>query len=86
MFENITKEGNFNQAATGDYGFRRLAAGESTTDSGRAIQVLEDAVVTTTTSTGDALTSQSLQAGITVLGRFDSVSVASGVVLVYKAS
>mgnify|MGYP000014463946 FL=1 len=48
-YENIVKEGNFYQTATGDYGFRVVEGGASTSDSCRAIQALEDSVVTTTT-------------------------------------
>ena len=85
-YENITKEGNFYQSATGDYGFRVVAAAGSTSDACRAIQALEDSVVTTTTSAGDALTSVTLTEGTIVFGKFDSVSVASGKVIAYKAS
>jgi len=85
-YENISKEGNFYQSATGDYGFRVVAASGSTSDSCRAIQALEDSVVTTTTSVGDALSSVTLTEGTIVFGKFDSVSVASGKVIAYKAS
>lgn len=85
-YENISKEGNFYQSATGDYGFRVVAAAGSTSDSCRAIQALEDSVVTTTTSVGDALSSVTLTEGTIVFGKFDSVSVASGKVIAYKAS
>ena len=84
-YENIVKEGNFYQTATGDYGFRLVAGGASTTDSCRAIQALEDSVVTTTTQAGDALTSVTLTEGTVVFGKFDSVAVASGKVIAYKA-
>ena len=39
-YENIVKEGNFYQTATGDYGFRVVAGGASTSDSCRSIQAL----------------------------------------------
>jgi len=84
-YENIVKEGNFYQTATGDYGFRVVAGGASTSDSCRAIQALEDSVVTTTTSVGDALSSVTLTEGTIVFGKFDSITVASGKVLAYKA-
>jgi len=85
-YENINKDSNFFQTATGDYGFRVVGASESTSDACRSIQALEDSVVTTTTSVGDALTSVTLTEGTIVFGRFDSVSVASGKVIAYKAS
>ena len=85
-YENITKDGNFFQSATGDYGFKVVAAAGSTSDSCRAIQALEDSVVTTTTTVGDALTSVTLTEGTIIFGKFDSVAVASGKVIAYKAS
>jgi hypothetical protein len=85
-YENIVKEGNFYQSVTGDYGFKVVAASGSTSESCRAIQALEDSVVTTTTSVGDALSSVALTEGTIVFGKFDSVAVASGKVIAYKAS
>jgi hypothetical protein len=86
-YETIVKEGNFYQSATGDYGFRLLSGGDSSTagESFRSIQALQDSVVTTTTLAGDALTSVTLTEGMVVFGKFDSVAVASGKVLAYKA-
>ncbi|GEM_PF-6353551 len=84
-FETIVKEGNFYQSATGDYGFRLVSTGESTSESSRSIQALTDIVITTTTSVGDALTSVTLIEGTIIFGKFDSVSVISGKAIVYKA-
>ena len=84
-YENIVKEGNFYQTATGDYGFRLVAGGASTSDSCRAIQALEGAVVTTTTQVGDAVTNLGIGEGTIIYGKFDSVSCVSGKVLAYKA-
>jgi len=87
-YETIVKEGNFYQSATGDYGFRLLSGGDSSTagESFRSIQALEDSVVTTTTTVGDALTSVTLTEGTIIFGKFDSAAVASGKVIAYKAS
>jgi hypothetical protein len=84
-YENISKEGNFYQSATGDYGFRLLEAAESATDGFRAIQALEASEVTTTTQVGDALTAVALSEGSIIYGKFDSVTCVSGKVLAYKA-
>ena len=84
-YENISKEGNFYQSATGDYGFRLLEAAESATDGFRAIQALESSVITTTTTVGDALTSVTITEGSVIYGKFDSVTCVSGKVLAYKA-
>lgn len=85
-YENINKDSNFYQSAMGDYGFEVVAASGSTSESCRAIQALEDSVVTTTTTVGDALSSVTLTEGTVVFGRFDSISVASGKVIAYRAS
>ena len=85
-FENIIKDPNFNQTVVGDYGFRNLGTGQSTSDSCRAIQALEDSSVTTTSSRGDALTEVIIPTGTVVWGKFDSVSVVAGRVIAYKAS
>ena len=85
-YENISKEGNFYQSVTGDYGFRLLATGESSTDGFRAVQALEASVITTTTQVGDALTSVGINEGTIIYGKFDSVSVGSGKVIAYKGA
>jgi len=85
-YENISKEGNFYQTAVGDYGFRLLSSSENSSDSCRAIQAIETSVITTTTTTGDALSSVTLVEGTIIFGKFDSVSVTTGKVLAYKAS
>lgn len=84
-YENITKADNFYQTAAGDYGFKHLSGTGSTTDSCRAIQALEDTVLTTTTSKGDALTSITIPKGSVIFGKFDSITLASGRVLAYLA-
>lgn len=87
-YENISKEGNFYQTSTADYGFRVVDSSFSqpSGEAYRAIQVLADAVVTTTTTMGDALTAESLVAGTTIYGKFDTVSVSSGKLIAYKAA
>ena len=87
-YENISKEGNFYQTSTGDYGFRVVDSSFSqpSGEAYRALQVLDDAVVTTTTQVGDALSSEALSAGTIVYGKFDTVSVASGKLIAYKGA
>lgn len=87
-YENINKEGNFYQTSTADYGFRVITSASTPVsgESYRAIQVLGDAVVTTTTTAGDALTAVSLSEGTMIYGKFDTVSVSSGTILAYKAA
>ena len=86
-FENIIKDGNFNQSSTGDYGFRVLT--DTTSASGesfRSIQALdESATVTATSVNGDNLTSQVIPKGGVILGKFTSITV-TGTVIAYLAS
>lgn len=86
-YENIVKDGNFYQSSTGDYGFRFLEGGDASAsgESFRAIQVIEGAVITTTTLVGDALTNVGLGEGTIIYGKFDSVSCVSGKVIAYSA-
>jgi len=88
-FENIIKDGNFYQASTGDYGFRILTGTDvsATGESFRSIQVLNQATLSTTTSVGDAIPDTvTLKAGTIILGKFDSITMASGKVIAYLAS
>ncbi len=86
-YETIVKEGNFYQTSTGDYGFRLVSStfSQPSGEAYRALQIVSDAVVTTTTLVGDALTSEALTAGTIIYGKFDTVSVASGKLIAYKA-
>jgi len=87
-YENINKEGNFYQTSTADYGFRIVDSSFSqpSGEAYRALQVLSDAVVTTTTNVGDSLSSEALIAGTVIYGKFDTVSVSSGKLIAYKAA
>jgi len=85
-YENIIKEGNFHQTVTGDYGFKVLSGTDTTSLECRAIQALEETVLTTTTSVGDALSSVTLPSGTVIFGKFDSITLTSGKVLAYLAS
>jgi hypothetical protein len=86
-YETIIKERNFYQTSTGDYGFRLVSStfSQPAGESYRALQIIADATVTTTTLVGDGLTSEALTAGTIIYGKFDTVSVASGKLIAYKA-
>jgi hypothetical protein len=82
---NITKDRNYYQATTGDSGFRKLSAGQ-TTPSGekyRFIVCLQEANVNVESEVGDSLTGQILPTGMTLFGRFSEVQCYEGVVLAY---
>jgi hypothetical protein len=88
-FENIIKDSNFYQTSTGDYGFRILSGTDTSTvgESFRSIQVLNQCVLSTTTSVGDAIPNTiTLKAGTVIFGKFDSITMVSGKIIAYLAS
>lgn len=86
-YENVSSPVNFQRQVLGQKGFRTLR-GAATSTSGehyRAITVLDAAVITTVSESGDNLSAASVPAGITIYGLFSSVELASGSVLAYIA-
>jgi hypothetical protein len=84
---SLSQDDNFNNMSFGTWGFRRIVSG-STPVAGeiyRAIQVLEDAIITVNNNIGDDLTAQVVLAGTVIFGEFSSVTCSSGTVLSYKA-
>jgi len=86
-FENVNATPNFQRQVLGQKGFRKLTTGGSGTSGEfyRAITVLDDAVISTTSEAGDNLTALSIPAGVTIYGLFSAVSVTSGDVIAYIA-
>ena len=86
-YSNITSTPNFQLAAFGQKGFRKVTsaftpvAGEEY----RVVYALQDSTVTLTSVNGDNLTSETILAGTAVYGLFTSVACASGSVLAYIA-
>ena len=86
-YSNITSTPNFQLAAFGQKGFRKVTSA-FTPVSGeeyRVVYALQDSTITVVSVNGDGLTSQSLLAGTAVYGLFTSVTCASGSVLAYIA-
>ncbi len=71
----------------GTWGFRRITTSNPSTvgEVYRAIQVLEDCVVTVNNNLGDDLSNQFLIAGTVIFGEFSSISCTYGTILAYKA-
>lgn len=71
----------------GTWGFRRITSASSPVagEIYRAVQALEDSVVTVNNNLGDDLTAQAIPAGTILFGEFLSVACSSGTVLAYKA-
>jgi hypothetical protein len=86
-YSNITSTPNFQLAAFGQKGFRKITS-SFTPVSGeeyRVVYALQDSTITLASVNGDSLTSQTLLAGTAVYGLFTSVACASGSVLAYIA-
>ena len=84
-YNTIVREQDFNASSFGEYGFRIVASGFSQPagETYRAITFIEDSTITTTTDAGQAITSIAFTAGLTIYGRFNTISVASGRVVAY---
>ena len=87
MYVNLNNPANFQLQEFEQLGFRYIVTGRPTIsgETYRTIFVLADAVVTATCPNGDSLSSETLVAGTIIHGFFESVSVASGSLLAYKA-
>ena len=83
-YSNLANPGNYQQAAFGQKGFEFLDGSGNTTGNYNAVQVIADATVTIQASAGDGLTNVDLPAGMTIVGKFTSVSISSGKVLAYN--
>lgn len=86
-YVNVTNPANYQLQALGQKGFRKITSTFTPVadEYYRAIVVVNDAVVTTTSESGDNLTSESLLAGTIVYGLFSAVSCSAGVVIAYIA-
>jgi hypothetical protein len=86
-YSNITSTPNFQLAAFGQKGFRKITSGFTPVvgEEYRVVYALQDSTITLVSVNGDGLTSQTLLAGTAVYGLFTSVACASGSVLSYIA-
>jgi hypothetical protein len=75
---------NANLQAFGQSGFDYVTTGTINTHTYIAITVLATASISVVSGGGDDLSSVSVPAGVTIYGKFSSVTVASGRVLVYR--
>ncbi len=84
---SLSQDDNFQNMSFGTWGFRRITSASSPVvgEVYRAVQALEDSVVTVNNDLGDDLTAQAIPAGTILFGQFTSVTCSSGTVLSYKA-
>ena len=83
-YSNLANPGNYQQAAFGQKGFVYLSGSDSTSGNYNAVQVIADATVSVVATNGENLTTVDLPAGMTIVGRFTSVTISSGKVLAYN--
>lgn len=86
-YSNINNPANYQLASFGQFGFRRIVTGGTSTagEHYRVVYALEDSVVTVTAESGDNLAGQVMLAGTAIYGLFFDVTVVSGSVLAYIA-
>lgn len=84
-FNTIVREQDFQASSFAEYGFRLIESGFSQPSGEvyRAITFVEDSIITVTSAVGDGLTSETFAAGLTIYGKFNTISVASGRVVAY---
>jgi len=75
---------NANLQAFGQSGFDYVTTGTINAHTYIAITVLATASISVVSDGGDDLSSVSIPAGVTIYGKFSSVTVSSGRVLVYR--
>lgn len=86
---NLNYPSDYHNTVFGRKGFEYITSSTATTAAGKeynAIQVITSASITLTADIGDSLTSITVPAGMTIVGLFSVVSVASGSILAYKAA
>lgn len=84
-YNTIVREQDFQASSFGEYGFRLIETGFSQPagEVYRAITIIQDSVITVTSEVAAGLTSETFPAGLTVYGKFNTISVASGRVIAY---
>lgn len=75
---------NANLQAFGQSGFDYVTTGTIDTHTYVAISVLEDASISTAAAGGDSLSSVTIPKGMTIYGKFSSITVSSGKILAYR--
>jgi len=86
-YANINNPANYQLASFGQFGFRKIPAGNYgvADEQYRVIYALEDSSVTVVASSGDNLGAEFLLAGTAIYGLFTVVYVDGGSVLAYIA-
>ena len=84
MANNLFRNGDANLQAFGQAGFDYVTTGTINAHTYIAITALVDTQVDVTSENGDSLTDVIIPAGLTIYGRFTSVTVDSGKALVYR--
>ena len=84
MAQRLQRTAEFRQQSFGQAGFDYVTSGTINSHDYIAVTALEDAQIDATASAGDSLTDVTIPKGLTIYGRFTSITVDSGKVLVYR--
>lgn len=84
MGNKLSHDYNYNLMSFGQNGFDYITTGTVNDQTFIAFTALEDASISATASKGDSLTTVTIPKGLTIYGRFTSVTVASGKILAYR--
>lgn len=80
---NLFRNSSSNLQSFGQEGFSYITSGTVNDKIFIAVTALEDTVLSVQSLKGDSLTSVSLPMGLTIYGRFNSLTVSSGRVVAY---
>lgn len=84
MGNKLSHDYNANLMSFGQAGFDYVTTGTINSHEYIAISALEDASISVTADAGDDLSSVTIPKGLTIYGRFSSITVSSGKILVYR--
>ena len=80
----LEQEYNANLQAFGQEGFDYITTGTVSDQTFIAVTALENSSISVTAEKGDNLSSVAIPKGVTIYGRFSSLTVVSGKVLAYR--
>lgn len=84
MAQKLQRDAEYHLQSFGQAGFDYVTTGTISTDVYIAVTALEDAQIDATASAGDSLTNVTIPKGLTIYGRFSSITVDSGKILAYR--
>lgn len=84
MAQKLQRDAEYHLQSFGQAGFDYVTTGTINTNVYIAVTALEDAQIDATASAGGSLTNVTIPKGLTIYGRFSSITVDSGKILAYR--